>query len=371
MKSLRFLLVCSLAAALSARAALVIVPTYDTSVTSLSGPVTNAAAVETAFGTAVQLFENQFTNNVTINITVYWGANGPFSGGIDLGESQTQFIGFYTYDQITGALSAARVSPADFSSVASLPATDPIAGNSWFCPTAEAKVLGLPGIGPNDPGEDGAVGFAANVPYAFSPTNRAVPGKFDLIGVMEHELSEAMGRSYDLNQGGNGYIPYDLFRFTGPGVRNFGLTDTNAALVYFSVDNGVTALKHFYTNYTMGDIQDWQTSTPPDSFDAFVSPGNQVVISYADITALDILGYNGPPVTAPHLAPSHLTNGNFQIAFTNASNQFFSVYSSTNLTTVGSNWTLLGAPSQTTPGHYQFVDTHPTNKFRFYRVSSP
>lgn len=370
MKLLRLLAVCSFATALSARA-LIIIPTYDTSVTSLSGPVTNAAAVETAFATAVQLFENQFTNNATINITVYWGATGPFSGGISLGESETQFIGIYAYSDITNALMAARASSADSNSVLSLPPIDPTGSDSWLSPTAEAKVLGLPGIGANDPGEDGAVGFAASVPYAFSPTNRAVAGKFDLIGVMEHELSEAMGRTYSLGTVGSSYAPYDLFRFTGAGVRDFTVTDVNAALVYFSVDNGVTALKYFYTNYTLGDIQDWQTSTPPDSFDAFLSSGKQAAISYADITAMDILGYNGPPVTVPHLTPSHLTNGNFQIAFTNASNQFFSVYSTTNLTTVGSNWTLLGAPSQTTPGHYQFVDTHPTNKFRFYRVSSP
>ena len=371
MKSLRFLHVVVLTAGLSARAALVIVPTYDSSVTSLSGPVTNAAAVENAFATAVQVIENQFTNDITVNITVYWGATGPFSGGIDLGESQTQFIGLYQYSDITNALYAARVSSADFSSVLSLPPTDPTGSDSWLSPTAEAKALGLPGIDPNDPTEDGAVGFAANVPYTFNPTNRAVAGKFDLIGVMEHELSEAMGRTYALDTIGNAYAPYDLFRFTGPGVRNFTLTDVNAALVYFSVDDGVTPLKYFYTNYTMGDIQDWQSSTPPDSFDAFVSPGNQLAITYADITAMDILGYNGPPVTRPHLTPSRLTNGTYQITFTNASNQFFSVYSTTNLATVGSNWALLGAPTQTTPGHYQFIDAHPTNKFRFYRISSP
>jgi hypothetical protein len=370
MKLLRLLLVCILASGLSARA-LIINVTYDTSVTSLAGPVTNAAAVEGAFNTAVQLFENQYTNNITVNITVYWGATGPFSGGIELGESQTQFLGLYQYSDITNALYAARVSSADSNSVLSLPATDPTGSDSWLSPSAEAKALGLPGIDPNDPGEDGAVGFAASVAYAFSPTNRAVAGKFDLIGVMEHELSEAMGRTYALDTIGNAYAPYDLFRFTAPGVRNFTLTDVNAALVYFSVDNGVTPLKYFYTNYTMGDIQDWQTSTPPDSFDAFVSTGHQLVFSYADSVALDVLGYNSPPVTRPHLIPSRLTNGNYQITFTNGSNAFFSVYSSTNVALPGTNWTLLGAPTQTTPGHYQFIDTHPTNKFRAYRVSSP
>jgi hypothetical protein len=356
--------------AMSARA-LTIVPTFDVSVTSLSGPVTNAAAVEAAFAAAAQTFENQYTNAITINFNVYWGATGPFSGGISLGESETQFIGFYTYAQLTNALFAARVSNADKSAVAGLPASDPIAANKWFVPRAEAKALGLSGITANAPGNDGSVGFAASQAYAFDPNNRAVAGKFDLIGVMEHEISEALGRTFDLNEGGNGYVPYDLFRFTGPGVRNFGLTDTNAALVYFSVDNGATPLKFYYTNFMMGDIQDWQSSAPHDSFDAFVPAGVQLVFSYADSATLDILGYNSPPVTAPHLAGAHLINGNFQITFTNGSNAFFSVMSATNVALAATNWTLLGAPTQTSPGHYQFTDTSATGKFRFYRVSSP
>src|SRR5882757_4248289 len=58
--------------------------TYDSSVTNL----TNAAQVEAAFATATQLFQDLYTNKATIKLTMYWGATGPFSDGVDLGRSQ-------------------------------------------------------------------------------------------------------------------------------------------------------------------------------------------------------------------------------------------------------------------------------------------
>ena len=49
-----------------ARASLVINAIFDTSVTSLS----YAASVESAFSYAAQQFENDFTDNITINIKI-------------------------------------------------------------------------------------------------------------------------------------------------------------------------------------------------------------------------------------------------------------------------------------------------------------
>jgi hypothetical protein len=339
--------------------------TYDSSVTSQ----TNALQIEGAISSAVQIIENQYNNPITVNLTFYWGATGPFSGGIDLGESQTQFIGLFTYFQITNALAANATSAADASANASLPASDPIAGNNWWVPRSEAKALGL--LDANDSANDGSVGFASDQSYTFDPTNRAVHGKFDLIGVAEHEITEAMGRIYGLNRSPGLYIPYDLFRFTGAGVRNFQLTDVNAALVYFSVDNGVTPLKYYYTNVNMGDIQDWQSSNPPDSFDAFVPSGVQLELSVADATTLDILGYNMPALPTNRITGTHLANGNFQINFTNLANANFSVLSSANVATPGANWTWLGTVNQTSAGQFQFTDTRAATTARFYRVSSP
>jgi len=332
--------------------------TYDSSVTSL----TNAAQVEAAFTTATQLFDDLYTNQATISMTVYWGPTGPFSDGIDLGRSQ--FVLFqFQYSDITSALASHRATAADTNSVASLPATDPTGGGTWLVPLAEARVLGL--IPVDYPDEDGEVGFASDVIYTFDPNNRSVTGKFDFIGVAEHEISEVLGRcSIDLT---TGFVPYDLFRFTNNAARSL---DPNATNAYFSVNNGLTALKFFYTNASIGDVQDWKSSSTPDAFDAFSSSGHLNPVSTVDITALDVLGYNGPGLAAPHLFETRLASGNIQIRFVNSPGVVFNVLASTNLLLHLTNWTLLGTATENPAGQFQFTDTTATNKQRFYVVHS-
>jgi len=341
--------------------------TYDSSVTSQ----TNAAQIETAFGVATQTLQTLYTNSSSVNISVYWGAVGPFSGGIALGRSQSEALGYYTYAELTNALWATRTTLADSNALASLPANDPAAGNQWIMSQAEAKALGIStlyGLAVNDSTtSDGDVGFASDVGYNFDPTNRAaVFTNYDFIAVAEHEISEVMGRNtFGLDQSGN-YVPYDIFRFTASGVRSFSANDSN---VYFSDDNGVTVLKYFYGDVNTGDIQDWADSTPPDAYDAYLANGQVGRLSFADLTALDIIGYklNFP---APRLTGAALANGNFKVSFTNVTGLSFVVQATTNLSLSTSNWTNLGTPIESPAGQYQFTDTH-ANIARFYRVSLP
>lgn len=338
--------------------------TYDSSVTTL----TNAAQVEAAFAIAAQTFSDLATNVATINITMYWGPVGPFAGGIGLGRSQFLLIDS-TYSEITNALRTHRASAADTNSVASLPATDPTGGGPWIVPLAEARVLGI--WPTNDANQDGEVGFATNVSYTFDPNNRTVAGKFDFIAVAQHELSEVLGRANaGFNEaGGIGFVPYDLFRFTNSGVRSLSMNMTTNA--YFSVDNGVTPLKSFYTNELAGDIQDWKSSTIPDSFDAFSGSGHVNPIGTNDITAMDVLGYNGPRLAPPHVYETNLGGGSFRLRFVNSPGVGFTVLATTNLATPMANWLVLGAPTESPAGQFQFTDTTATNNQRFYRVRSP
>jgi len=335
--------------------------TYDSSVTSLA----NAAQVETAFAAAAQTIQNLYTNPITVNITVF------FSSGVNLGQSSTQLTGNPAYADLTNALCAVRSTAADSNSVASLPPNDPT-GGTWWIPTAEAKALGSIGgfvyVAPDDPSQDGSIYFASLVSYTFDPNNRAVSGKYDFIGVAEHELTEVLGRIFGLNYNFTGNLPYDLFRFTSSGTRSLNANDTG---VYFSVNDGVTSLKSFYPNVTLGDVQDWQSSTPPDSFDAFVSSGHELILSSADLTALDILGFN-LNFHPPRVKGVKLGDGTFQISFTNAPGLGFAVLGSTNIALSVSNWTVLGAPTESPAGQYQFIDSAAaSNQKRFYRVSLP
>jgi hypothetical protein len=336
--------------------------TFDSSVTSQP----NALQIETAFINATLVFQNLYTNVMTVNITVF------FLGGIGLGQSFTQETGNPSYSQLTNALRNARTTAADTNAVASLPPIDPTpnfsAGTNWWVPTAESKALNdLPvpyNVATNDPAEDGQVYFDSGKSYTFDPTNRAVSGKFDFIGVAEHEISEVLGRIYSLNVGGDGYVPYDLFRFTNSGARSLDVNATNA---YFSLDGGVTALKYFNSPVNGGDLQDWAQESPADSYDAFLISGQKAFLSSADLTALDILGYK-LNLTVPRLSGARLANGSFQLTFTNISGLNFSILSSTNIATAATNWTVLGMPIETpAAGQYQFTDSI-TNKARFYRV---
>lgn len=342
--------------------ALVINVTYDSSVTSQP----NAAQIETAYNLVVQSLETLYTNPVTVNLTVYWGET-------DLGSSGTFLIGDYSYNNVVTALQNSASTLEDSNAVASLPVNDPTPGNDWIFPRGELKnfsyLASLAGVGPNDAVNDGSVHFASSVAWTFDPLNRAVANEYDFIAVAEHETTEAMGRIWALNANpppGYGYVPYDLFRFTN-GVRTLNPFDSG---IYFSVNNGITALKPFnavnQTDYTTEDPQDWMPTNLPDSFDWEISPGVEGTLSSADLTSMDILGYH-LNFTPPKLTAAKLVNGNFDITFTNVTGLGFTIWASTNLIAPATNWVNLGTPTETSVGQYRFIDTS-ANGNRFYRV---
>ncbi|MDP9173328.1 MAG: NF038122 family metalloprotease [Planctomycetota bacterium] len=270
-----------------ARGGFVIHPVYDSNVTTLP----NAAAIETAFAAAAQQFDNLFTNDVTINIHVSASSSGSF-----LGTGGGGNINSLSYSTLRSDLVSHAASPVDTAAIASLPLSDPVAGNhNYWLETAEGKVLGT--IPAQASPSDGTFTFSTNPAFTFNfnPNNRAIAGQYDFVGVAEHEIAHILGRSYLLGTpvlGTPAYYPMDLFRYSAPGTPNITPSGTS----YFSIDSGTTNLMPFSTS---SDLVDWGSTTPysADSSNAFSSSGVENDLTPVDIALLDTLGFN--VVTTP------------------------------------------------------------------------
>jgi hypothetical protein len=245
----------------------------------------NAGAAQNAALYAAQQFENLFSDPIQVNITV-----DAVTGTGTLGQS-SQNIFNYTYAQLQTALVNDAKSTDDQTAVGaggSVSATDPTNNAGfWWVTRAQEKALGLIA---SDANNDGTVTFGSGFTYTFDPLNRSVPGAIDFIGVVEHEISEIMGRigvsGNPVGSNSPSYTILDEFAYTGAATRGLNFVGND----FFSIDNGNTLLKQF-NQVPGGDSRDWQSGTN-DSFNAFSSSGVQNGLSPVDIRELDVIGYD-------------------------------------------------------------------------------
>ena len=277
-------------------AGLIVNITYDQPVSSLP------AGFTAAVNDAVQFLESTFTNPVTINIDIGYGeiAGTPLSAS-DIGESLANYVA-ENYSEVLSILQAENAPGA-----ASVPATSPLRG-ALETSLAEAQALGL---APSDGSVDGYVGISSSLPLSYSASTPA-SNEYYVIGVLEHEMTEVMGRVSWLNDQPRDYALIDLFRYTSSGVRDLA-TGGKGSTAYFSIDNGVTNLGTWNNDLNVGDLADWVPPGPtPNKIDAFDyegSPGALTIVSSNDITLMEALGWttsalSGPTITSVTDSPS-------------------------------------------------------------------
>jgi hypothetical protein len=212
---------------------------------------------------------------ITVNIAVGWGENGGQAIGDSLATGGPGALSNVTYAQFKSDFTEAATSPTDIIAAASLPSSDPTDGNGIFLASAQEKAWGL--LPADASAIDGSVGFSTTASFDYGTTT-PTGGSIDFIGVAEHELTHAIGRTVDESA-------LSLFDYAAPGT----LQSESLAGGYFSIDGGTTALGTFDTT---SDPSDWAAGTGPDSFDAYSVDDVINPITPADDAVLDVLGYD-------------------------------------------------------------------------------
>src|SRR5579883_157534 len=258
----------------------------DSSVTAEFGPNYQTSTFWTGVEAAANFFQTNFFDPVTVTITVGWGEVGGLpvpSGAAESLQNQSTF----TFSQIVAALRNDAQSASDATAVAHLPTGDPGAGGTDFrISDAEARALGLSAVAAP---QDGFIGIGTN----WNPTDA------NFVGVVMHEISEVLGRGSDINPATGSctgsYSVLDLFRYSAGTPEPSSATGPGGS-TYFSIDGGATGLDTFSSTAGEDPGGDWAAGTN-DAF-AAVLPSGTAPVSFADLTEMDVLGYDtaAPPI---------------------------------------------------------------------------
>ena len=322
---------------LPAHASLLITPTFDSSITSDS----NAASIEGAINSAIQMFDNLYSNPITVSIY--------FQEGGGLGDSNTVvYEGAYT--TVYSALVATDANPA---AIAALNANggDPFTNgfvnpeggvNEIEIKSANARALGFnvaPGCvvtptgnghsGNNVPNICALSGSGVSVDGIVSlqtaitdPPNSPQSSYYDLLSTAEHEIDEVLGLGSaiencnptsngastvcvdgSLNAGNN--TPFgvgtleDLYRWNAPagGIRStLNINCSSPTSAYFEYGPNTGKIAQFNNACNGADFGDWESNPIPAGVgaqvqDAFAAPGQTPVYGQSEIDAMTAIGY--------------------------------------------------------------------------------
>ena len=294
----------------------------------VGGAANNAApsGFYNAVNYVANLYDSLFTNNVTVNIDVSYGSILGLSGTLSpvtkgLGLSVSVGYGVVSYASTRNVLLSENAPGSS-----TLPSISPEPSSySLHMTNAEAKALGF--LSATDSAIDGSVGFNSTATWDFTPNTTPAGNQYYLVGSIEHEISEVMGRTSALGNA-NEYHVIDLYRYSAPYVLQTG----TGAPSYFSINSGVTDFdnwNNFQTGNT-GDLADWASSAAPDAFLDNSAPGVINGVTPTDILLMQALGWTtgGPTVTSVAAsADNHATsvNAGHLVTITMTTNEFVTV----------------------------------------------
>ncbi len=260
---------------------LVIIPTWDSSISGDS----NEANIEAAINQVISQYESLFSNPITVNITF---AETHKQGVV----GETSFQPFAVpYAIFRAKLAGSATSTADEIALANLPDTqgNPVPGaTDMILKPALIKALGITGI--VLPPSDATISLNTGITDVGNPAG----GTYSLLAAVQHEIDEALGLGSTLGLNlaaplnGTETSPEDLYRYDSDGNRSFTTSGDDA---FFSID-GKTDLVQFNQNQN-GDYGDWWSlgGQTPRVQDAFADPLPDSPTLGIELTALDVIGY--------------------------------------------------------------------------------
>jgi hypothetical protein len=338
-----------------ARANLVIIPTFDSTITSDA----NAAIIENTISNVISYLQASFSDSVTVTITFVKVTSG-------LGSSSTYYAQSLSYASIRAKLAANATTVNDSIALAHLPnsASNPVNGSTTMELTLpNARALGFSGSNYNPPAGQTDSEIDLNISL-MNLTRTSINGsKYDLYAVAAHEIDEVLGLSSSLDGLNNGHAAptgdvdsLDLFRYDQSGNRSFNTVSSSQA--WLSLD-GTNRLVRFNQSAS-GDFHDWYSpgSQTPRIQDAFGTQGATPDFN-VELIALDVIGYH---YLVPSLAIAKAGTGKETVSWSPSTPGFF-LQESTNL--LSTNW-LNSASTTNNP-----VPVTNTSAFEVYRVYHP
>ena len=295
---------------------------------------------QAGFRRAADYWESQFTDPVTVNLTIGFSALG---SNILAQAGSTRITP--TIASTMGVMASDVTSASDLTAVSHLPALNSgyflsfltqknteggstavsldsdtfLNGANWYnnaylaITTANAKALGWSAANPA--AEDASITFSSAFSWDFDSSDGVGAGLQDFVGVAIHEIGHALGfvsgvdavdyaitHPSDLDPW-EVYSVLDLFRYSAAGTLNLAA----GAEAYFSLDGGVTSLGGFSTGVYNGDRRQashWKDNLGLGIMDPTANPPGQInTPSELDLLVFDVIGWdlasNVSPVPEP------------------------------------------------------------------------